>query len=138
MPRRRFKQSVSFTERLAKWALQLREQARKLPAGSERDDLLTRARQADTASRILKWAHSPRITAAALELLRPQNLRAEYDIDFQHRAQLVANIDGKMLIGLSFYHDPNNSVGERSDSLLMRGLDVLQQPTFIVYRNDVT
>ena len=44
----------------------------------------------------------------------------------------------KMLIGLYFYHDPNNSVGERSDSLLMRGLDVLQQPTFIVYRNDVT
>jgi hypothetical protein len=57
--RRRLKQSVPLKERLADWAAKVREQAGKLPPGVERDGLLTRAGQADTAAHIDKWANSP-------------------------------------------------------------------------------
>jgi hypothetical protein len=48
-----------FEERLANHARRLREEAKKLPAGSERDDLIRRARQADTASHLTEWLNSP-------------------------------------------------------------------------------
>jgi hypothetical protein len=57
--RRRFKQVETLHDRLATWANRLREQADKLPDGPERDALLTKLRQADTASRIDGWANSP-------------------------------------------------------------------------------
>jgi len=50
--RRRFKQSVPFTERLAQWANDMREHAAALPPGEERDGLLTKARQAEVAARL--------------------------------------------------------------------------------------
>jgi hypothetical protein len=78
------------------------------------------------------------IAATAVELLLPQNLGGKHCADFEHRAKLVANIDSDVLIGLSFHHDPDNSIGERSDALLMRSFDILEQPTFLVYRNDIT
>jgi hypothetical protein len=46
----------------AKWHEQaeaLRCQANKLPHGKERDELLRKARQLDTASRISEWVTSP-------------------------------------------------------------------------------
>jgi hypothetical protein len=46
----------------AKWHEQagaLRCQAKKLPHGKERDELLRKARQLDTASRISEWVTSP-------------------------------------------------------------------------------
>ena len=39
------------------WADQLREQAEKLPPGPEREALLQRASQADTATSLDDWAH---------------------------------------------------------------------------------
>ena len=57
--RRRFKQSISFHDRLATWANQVREQADSLPPGPERDALLKKASQADTAAHLEDWANSP-------------------------------------------------------------------------------
>jgi hypothetical protein len=57
--RRHFKQTVPFPERLAQWAKMIREEAARLPPGRERDHLLMRASQADTASDIHEWANSP-------------------------------------------------------------------------------
>jgi len=57
--RRRFKQQLSLQDRLAMWAKDLREQAAALPPGPERDELLKKARQADTASHLEDWANSP-------------------------------------------------------------------------------
>jgi hypothetical protein len=57
--RRRFKQVESLRDRLATWADRLREQADKLPDGPERDALLRKLRQADTASHMEDWANSP-------------------------------------------------------------------------------
>jgi hypothetical protein len=59
--RRRFKQETSLEERLAMHAEECRERAYKLPLGMERDVLLKRARQADSAVRINRWISSPRL-----------------------------------------------------------------------------
>ncbi|WLB24067.1 hypothetical protein [Bradyrhizobium japonicum] len=56
--RRRFKQTVPLEERLAQEAERLREQAKQLPHGSEREALLRKARQAETGSHISDWLRS--------------------------------------------------------------------------------
>ena len=57
--RRRFKQTVPFKDRLMAFAHDLRKEASSMPAGQNRDDLLKRARRADTAARFDEWARSP-------------------------------------------------------------------------------
>jgi hypothetical protein len=59
MQRRRFKQAISFKDRLASFSKEAREQAGALPPGPERDTLLKKASQADTASHLDDWANSP-------------------------------------------------------------------------------
>jgi hypothetical protein len=59
MQRRRFKQSISLKDRLAAWANEVRERAKKLPPGPERDAQLERASQADVAAHLDEWANSP-------------------------------------------------------------------------------
>jgi len=61
--RRRFKQTTSLSERLASFARDLRDKAANVAPGEERDDLLRRARRADTASRLDAWANSPGLQA---------------------------------------------------------------------------
>jgi hypothetical protein len=56
--RRRAKQVKSFKDRLVDWAKGLIAQADMLPPGGERDALLARASQADTAAQIDDWANS--------------------------------------------------------------------------------
>lgn len=48
--RRRFSQSSSLEQRLAEEAKSLREQAKKLPHGPQREALLRRARQNDVGA----------------------------------------------------------------------------------------
>jgi hypothetical protein len=57
--RRRVKQEHSLKDRIAAFAEDLREKASRLSPGAERDDLLRRARQADTAQHLEEWANSP-------------------------------------------------------------------------------
>ena len=59
MKRRRFKQTVNLEERLGREAIRLREEAKLVPPGIEREMLLRLARQADTASHISVWLRSP-------------------------------------------------------------------------------
>jgi hypothetical protein len=59
MERRRFKQTQSLEERLAGEAKRLREEAKLLPSGAEREALLRRARQAETGSHMSEWLSSP-------------------------------------------------------------------------------
>jgi hypothetical protein len=59
MKRRRFKQSMPLKERLAAFAKEARERAAALPPGLVRDDMLRKARQADTAGHLDDWASSP-------------------------------------------------------------------------------
>jgi hypothetical protein len=59
MQRRRFKQTVSFTDLLKTFAEELKAKASELRPGPERDALLKRARRADTESHIDEWANSP-------------------------------------------------------------------------------
>jgi hypothetical protein len=59
MQRRRIKHTMSFDERLADRARRLRDQAKTLPPGIERDELTRKARQAETASRVNEWLTSP-------------------------------------------------------------------------------
>jgi hypothetical protein len=58
MQRRRFKQTTSLKDRLASFAQDIRKRASELRPGPERDALLKRARQADTASHIDEWVNS--------------------------------------------------------------------------------
>jgi hypothetical protein len=53
--RRRFTQTEPLDKRLAKEATRLRKQARGTPPGVERDDLVRKARRAETASRMTEW-----------------------------------------------------------------------------------
>ena len=57
--RRRFKQPLSFQDRLRAFASETRERALALPAGLLRDDMLRKARQADTAVHLDEWINSP-------------------------------------------------------------------------------
>jgi hypothetical protein len=61
--RRRFKQTASLQDRLSEWATAAREQANQLRPGPERDMLLKKVRQADTASHLNEWASSPGLQA---------------------------------------------------------------------------
>jgi hypothetical protein len=56
--RRRFNQQSSLEDRLASFAKEARERAAELAPGTEKDDLLRKARQADTASHLNEWANS--------------------------------------------------------------------------------
>jgi hypothetical protein len=58
MLRRRFKQLKSLEERLSEEAKRLREEAKLLPPGAEREALLRKARQAETGSHLSEWLRS--------------------------------------------------------------------------------
>ncbi len=59
MQRRRFKQGAPLELRLADQAERLRKEARGTPPGIEREKLLRRARQAETAAHMQEWLTSP-------------------------------------------------------------------------------
>ena len=61
MLRRRFKQNRSLEERLAEEAKRLREEAKSLPPGAQREALLSKARQAETGSHMSEWLRSPEL-----------------------------------------------------------------------------
>lgn len=57
--RHRFKQVETLEARLAAEAERLREQANLLPPGAVRDEILRKARQAETGSQMSEWLRSP-------------------------------------------------------------------------------
>jgi hypothetical protein len=57
--RRHFKQTQSLEERLSEEAKRLREEAKLLPSGAVRDEMIRRARQAETGSHMSEWLTSP-------------------------------------------------------------------------------
>jgi hypothetical protein len=59
MQRRRFKNTLTFPDRLSKEAERLRQEAETKPPGPEQDELLRKARQAETAAHIDEWLASP-------------------------------------------------------------------------------
>nr|WP_146688111.1 hypothetical protein [Bradyrhizobium canariense] len=59
MPRRRFKQTSPLDQRLTEQAQRLRKEAQGTPPGIERERLIRRARQAETASHMQEWLTSP-------------------------------------------------------------------------------
>jgi hypothetical protein len=56
--RRLFKQTQSLQDSLAVYAKWAREQASRLRPGAERDSLIKKARQADTAYHLEAWVNS--------------------------------------------------------------------------------
>jgi hypothetical protein len=58
MQRRHFQQTTNLEKRLIEEAGRLRKEARGTPAGIERERLLRRARQAETASQVSEWLAS--------------------------------------------------------------------------------
>jgi hypothetical protein len=59
MLRRRVKHQFSLQDRIIAWAKEAREQAAKLPPGPDRDTLLKKVLQAETALHLEDWANSP-------------------------------------------------------------------------------
>ncbi len=59
LKRRNLQQKNSLKERLALFAQDVRRQASQLPPGPEREQMLRRARQADTAAHLDEWVNSP-------------------------------------------------------------------------------
>jgi hypothetical protein len=53
------KSKPTFEQRLAQEAYRVKERAKTLPQGKERELLLRKARQLETASRINDWLSSP-------------------------------------------------------------------------------
>jgi hypothetical protein len=56
---RRTKQTEPLNDRLVKQAKMDRDRAERLPPGAEREALMDRARQNETASRLTRWLTSP-------------------------------------------------------------------------------
>lgn len=61
--RRRIHQTQSLEERLAIEAIRLREEAKGTPPGIAREQLLRKARQAETGSHMTEWLRSPGLQA---------------------------------------------------------------------------
>jgi hypothetical protein len=59
MQRRRFEQILSLEERLSEEANRLRAEAKLLPPGVRRDEMIRKARQAEIASHLNEWLTSP-------------------------------------------------------------------------------
>jgi len=59
--RRRFKQETSLQDRIVEWAIAIRKQADVMRPGPERDQLLAKLRQAETAMHMENWANSPEL-----------------------------------------------------------------------------
>jgi hypothetical protein len=59
MQRRRFKQTRLPEERLSEEAKRLRAEAKLLPPGAARDEMIRKARRAETASHMDEWLTSP-------------------------------------------------------------------------------
>jgi hypothetical protein len=59
MQRQSSKHTASLEERLELMAKHCREKAAKLPPGAEREQMLLKARQAETVSYVSKWVASP-------------------------------------------------------------------------------
>ena len=59
MLRRRFEQTQSLEARLSEEAKRLRAEAKLLPPGVVRDEMIRRARQAEIAAHINEWLASP-------------------------------------------------------------------------------
>ena len=57
--RRRLKQTETLEQRLADRAEEMRERARTMPPGAEKEALLKRARQAETGAHMSEWLRSP-------------------------------------------------------------------------------
>jgi hypothetical protein len=59
MLHRRLKKAESLEARLSEHAKRLRAEAKLLPPGAARDDIIRRARRAETAATINEWLTSP-------------------------------------------------------------------------------
>jgi hypothetical protein len=59
--RRRFRRSIPLKDRLSAFISAMRERAELTPPGPERDELLEKARKAETAVEIDGWAKSPEL-----------------------------------------------------------------------------
>jgi hypothetical protein len=59
MLRRRFEQTQSLEARLSEEAKRLRAEAKLLPPGAVRDEMIRRARRAEIAAHINEWITSP-------------------------------------------------------------------------------
>ena len=59
MLRRRFEQTQSLEPRLSEHAKRLRAEAKLLPPGAARDEIIRRARRAEIAVHIDEWLTSP-------------------------------------------------------------------------------
>jgi hypothetical protein len=57
--RKRIEHTNALDERLVDEAQRLRKQAKQLPYGKQREELLRKARQAETAAHITEWLTSP-------------------------------------------------------------------------------
>ena len=64
LKRNRRKQTIPFVERLQQAATAARDAAKLLPAGQERDSLLKKALQAETAAHINELLSAPRLQPA--------------------------------------------------------------------------
>lgn len=61
--RRRFKQIQTLEDRLAEGSRKAREEARLLPPGIKREELLRRARRNEVAANMSQWLRSPGLSA---------------------------------------------------------------------------
>lgn len=59
MQRRRFKQTIPLDQRLEEHAARLRKEAEGTPPGIERENLIRKARQAETTVHLQGWLSSP-------------------------------------------------------------------------------
>jgi hypothetical protein len=74
--RRRFKQLQSLEERLAEEAKLLREQAKLLPAGAVKEQVLRKARQAETGAHMSAWLRSPGLKSPLIVIGKGDPTRA--------------------------------------------------------------
>jgi PAS domain S-box-containing protein len=80
MQRRRFSQTQSLEARLAEEARRLREAVKLLPPGPERDEMIRKARRAETGSHMSEWLRSPRLQPPIVSAQKSGRVGGEFAV----------------------------------------------------------
>jgi len=126
--RRSFKQTQSLEARLAEEAKRLREEAKLLPPGALREELIRKARRAETASHINEWLTSsglrppewsPRLSRLQQTALRRRDPRALGSLSIQSPRVVIWLITlAQQLAGFSI-DEMDPSAGRTGDRLVL-------------------
>jgi hypothetical protein len=118
MERCRAKQETSLQERLANHGRRLRDEAKRLPPGGEREGLIRRARQTEIASHITEWLTSPGLASPKVTDYRRDKVEAREETKMGGYYAYLIGDDGRITNRVAFFATTDEEAKERAKRLV--------------------